>query len=188
MCSRATSIAWNQKMHLMTLTKYEFLTKARENFVNRKDEEEEQTPRWSVRELQHKCWGMRKGAITRFLLLLFSSLKITKCISTHFYTFLQNCLYSEDIAYWHSYHAKPGFQQHFSHAPSQAAIVTTWIFVRVSQHFHTLQRSAHSKFLFPGPWGKLKRKLCHYGLTERGLSTLISGSIFFIHFSVHFLW
>ena len=26
----------------MTLTKYEFLTKARENFVNRKDEEEEQ--------------------------------------------------------------------------------------------------------------------------------------------------
>lgn len=29
-------------MHLTTLTKYEFLTKARENFVNRKDEEEEQ--------------------------------------------------------------------------------------------------------------------------------------------------
>lgn len=78
--------------------------------------------------------------------------------------------------------------QNQASSASQAAIVTTWIFVKVSQHFNTLQRSAHSKFLFPGPWGKLKRKFCHYGLTERGLSTLISGSIFFIHFSVHFLW
>lgn len=103
----------------MTLTKYEFLTKARENFVNRKDEEEEKTPTWSVKELQHKCWGMRKGTITRFLLLLFSSLKITKCISTHFYTFLQYWLYSEHIAYWHSYQASSNiFHMHLAKRPS----------------------------------------------------------------------
>lgn len=120
---------------------------------------------------------MRKGTLTRFLLVLFLSLKITKCISTHFYTFLQNCLHSEHIAHWHSFHVKPGFQQHFLHTPSQAAIVTTWIFVKVSQLFNTLQTNAHSKFLFPSPWGKLKRTLCHDGFLNKDSKKLVNPNI-----------